>query len=378
MTLTSERAATTPVAAAPPAGPIPAPRRVGRFGWDEVIPLLAAALSSLALVWIIFDQLTGLSGTPGFFLCWYAGFLTLYWLTTAELQNRQVASDRVISVTVASAMICVLAAIVATLTFVISKGAHLMSWHLLTHDQKGVLISDPRDVGGIAHAIIGTLEQVGLAVAMAAPAAVATAIFLNEVGGRFTRVVRVVVTAMAGVPTIVAGIFVYSLWIVGLGFSFSGFAGSLALAIVILPSITRVTEEVLKTVDGGLREAATALGSPQWRTTYNVVLPAARSGVVTAILLGTARAVGETAPLLMTIFGSSVTNPDPFHGPQEALPFMAYEQIRLPVASAVALGFSAALVLLVIVLLLFVLARLVASGFGPRQWLARLTPRRSS
>ena len=359
----------------PAAVTIPAPRRVGRTGPDEAVPLIGAALASFALVWIVFDQLTTLNGAVGFFLCWYAAALALYWLTTLELHNRQVATDRVVSVLMSTAMIAVFVAIAATLVFVIGKGMHLLSWHLLTRDQKGVGPLSPADAGGLGHAVIGTLQQVGIAVAMAAPAGVLTAVFLNEVGGRFTRSVRIVITAMAGVPTIVAGIFIYSLWVVGLGQGFSGFAGSLALAVVVLPSITRVTEEVLKTVDDTLREASTALGAPAWRTTFRVVLPAARSGVITAVLLGTARAVGETAPLLVTIFGNTVYNSTPFHGPQEALPHMAYQNIRLPLKNAIALGFSAALVLIVIVLLLFVLARVIGSGTVSRE---RFSRRRSA
>jgi phosphate transport system permease protein len=348
------------VTATPPSRlPVPAPRRAGRTGRDELGLLAACAISALALIWIIFAQLTPASGIAGSVICWYAAFLGLYWVTSIELAGRAVANDRVVSVLVSTAMVGVLAAVVATLVFVVIKGAPLLSVHLLTHDEKGIGPLSPPGSGGVLHAVVGTLEQVGIAVAFAAPAGVATAIFLNEVGGRFTRAVRVVVTAMAGVPTIVAGIFIYSLWIVALGQGFSGFAGSLALFIVILPSITRTTEEVLKTVDDSLREAATALGAPAWRTTWKVVLPAAKSGVVTSILLGTARAVGETAPLLVTIFGSTITNANPFHGAQEALPLDAYENVKLPLASQIQLGFASALVLVLLVLILFVLARLI-------------------
>ena len=124
-----------------------------------------------------------------------------------------------------------------------------------------------------------------------------TAVYLNEVGGRLTRTVRTVVTAMSGLPSIVAGIFIYSLWVKEIAHGqFSGFAGALALSVMLLPSITRTTEEVLKVVPSGLREASQAMGAPDWRTTWSVVLPTARRGIVTAILLGIARAVGETAP----------------------------------------------------------------------------------
>ena len=155
---------------------------------------------------------------------------------------------------------------------------------------------------------------------MGVPLAIATAVFLNEVGGRGVRLVRTVVTAMSGTPSVVAGIFIYSILILTHVLTYSGFAASLALVVILLPSVTRVVEEVLRVVPGGLREASLALGAPQWRTVWSVVLPTARSGVVTAVLLGVARIVGETAPLLFTAFGSQVINSNPFAHPQAPCP----------------------------------------------------------
>jgi phosphate transport system permease protein len=167
---------------------------------------------------------------------------------------------------------------------------------------------------------------------------------------------------MSGVPSILVGVFIYAIWVSnqhGLGEGFSGFAGALALAILLLPTITRGTEEVLKVVHRDIREASQALGAHEWRTVWSVVLPAARSGIVTAVLLGIARVVGETAPLLVTIFGSKLINTNPFSGPQQALSFLVYQQVKLDLKSAVSLGFAAALVLYIIVFILFVLARIV-------------------
>ena len=151
-----------------------------------------------------------------------------------------------------------------------------------------------------------------IAAAIGVPAAIATAVFLNEVRGRGVRIVRTVVTAMSGTPSVVAGIFIYSILILDHVLTYSGFAASLALTVILLPSVTRVVEEVLRVVPSGLREASAALGAPEWRTTWSVVLPTARSGVVTAVLLGIARIVGETAPLLFTAFGSQAINANPF------------------------------------------------------------------
>jgi phosphate transport system permease protein len=224
--------------------------------------------------------------------------------------------------------------------------------------------ADPRlfsDVG-VSQAIIGTLEQVGLAAAMAVPLAFLTAIFLNEVGGWGTRFVRTIVTAMSGVPSVVAGVFIYAVFIVPHVLGYSGFAASMALFVLMLPSITRTTEEVLRVVPGGLREASLALGASEWRTVRQVVLPTARSGLITAVVLGIAIAAGETAPLIFTAFGNSNLNYDPFHGPQAALPLVLYEDIATAQPAVVQLAFTAGFVLLSLVLILFVIARL----FGRR------------
>ena len=133
------------------------------------------------------------------------------------------------------------------------------------------------------------------------------------------------VDAMSGVPSIVAGLFVYAVWVSEFGFS--GFAAALALSISMLPTITRTCEEVLRLVPDGLREASLALGATEWRTTWSVVLPTAQAGLITAVILGVARAVGETAPLIATAFGASPMNANPFHGPQAALPLFVYKQI---------------------------------------------------
>jgi phosphate transport system permease protein len=186
-----------------------------------------------------------------------------------------------------------------------------------------------------------------------------TAVYLNEVGGRLAQPVRVVVTAMSGLPAIVAGIFIYSVWVSY--FHFSGVAGSLALAVLLLPTVTRGTEEVLKIVPDDLREASAALGAPQWRTVWSVVLPTARSGILTAVLLGVAVSIGETAPLLFTVFGNTVTNWNLFSGPQASLPLLIYESIRSPQASQIALGYAAALFLFLMVFFVFILSRILAS-----------------
>ena len=237
------------------------------------------------------------------------------------------------------------------------KGVSHITVQLFTKDQAHFQPSDPNVLHevGILHAIVGSVEQVGIAAAFAVPVAVITAVFLNEVRGPGSRIVRTIVTAMAGVPSVVAGVFIYSSLILTHVMNFSGFAASLALFILILPWVTRTTEEVLRLVPGGLREASLALGAPEWRTVWSVVLPTARSGIITAVLLGVAIAIGETAPLLFTAFGSSVMNVNPLHGDQGALPITVYANVRQAQAVLLDLAYATAFVLLSIVLILFVL-----------------------
>src|SRR5260370_2187487 len=195
------------------------------------------------------------------------------------------------------------------------------------------------------------------------------AVFLNDVGGRLVRPVRFIVNAMSGVPSIVAGLFIFAAWIVQLGNKFSGLAGALALSVLMLPTVTRTAEEMLRIVPDGLREASLALGAPEWRTVSGVVLPTARAGLLTAVILGVARAVGETAPLIMTAFGASILNLNPFKEAQSSLPLMIYSLIRSPQQAQADRAWTEAFVLIALVLALFTLARILAGravGGGKR------------
>jgi phosphate transport system permease protein len=349
---------------APPSGrtggETPSRRRRPRDLRPEDLWILAGcAASAVAVVWLLFDQFTALSGPFGFVVCSLAGFLVLYWIVEMQVHGRLVANDRLLSAAVCVGTLVLAIPLVLMMVFLVQKGWGLLSVHLFYRDLKGVGPLSPPGSGGLSMAIVGTLEQVGLAVLWGVPAGIITAVFLNEVGGRFTSTVRTVVTAMSGLPSIMAGVFIYSIWIVSFGFRFSGLAGSMAIGIMLLPSITRTTEEVLKVVPGGLREAALALGAPEWRTAWSVVLPTARTGIVTAVVLGVARAVGETAPLLFTIFGNAYLNANPFSGPQSSLTLFLYQNIKSPNKAQVSLAYTAALVLVIIVLVLFTITRVL-------------------
>jgi phosphate transport system permease protein len=336
-------------------------RRPRTFTPTDLALLVASAASAVCLVWFVFYQLTLFSGAAGFVMASMAVFLVMYYFANRQVFDRMVAADRVVASLVTFGSVGVVVALGLVVGFLYTRGRGLISWHLFTQDQHTVTQTAPASSGGISHAIMGTLEQVGLAVVIGAPAGVATAVFLNEVGGRITAAIRIVITAMSAVPSIVAGLFIYVLLITEFNYGFRGFAGSLALAILLLPNITRTTEEVLKVVHGSLREASMALGAPEWRTVWSVVLPTARTGIATAVLLGIARIVGETAPLLVTVSSSAYFNPNPFQNPQEALPTFVWQFYQLPLAKDVERAFAAGLVLVGLVIVLFVLARLVAS-----------------
>lgn len=246
----------------------------------------------------------------------------------------------------------------AVLGYVVREGIGGVDGYFLTHSMKGVGPLD--DAGGAYHAIVGTLEQVAIAFVLAVPLGIATAVHLAEYGrGRLTSVTRFVIDVMAGLPSIVAGLFVFTAWVLALGQGFSGLAAGIALAILMLPTVVRTTEEVLRLVPQELREGAHALGVPKWRTIVSVVLPAARDGIVTGVLLAVARVVGETAPLLLTAFGYDAIRSSPVDGPQASLPVFVFSQASSPFHVAVQRAWAGALVLIGVVLLLNLVARVL-------------------
>ena len=329
--------------------------------------LVGSALSALALTWVVYYRLTPMSGGLGFLICWYVVLVVMYRQVVRQTEGPLVAADRVMGVIVGGGMFVLVAPLVHILVYITMKGLPTLRPRFFVQTQEFVGPLSGASEGGAAHAIVGTFEQVGLAVVICVPLAIMTAVYLNEVRGRMARPVRLVVDAMSGVPSIVAGLFIYAVWILGLGKTFgrlpiveggfSGFAASLALSVLMLPTITRTTEAVLRLVSSGIRESALALGAPEWRTTMQVVLPTARAGAITAVILGVARAVGETAPLILTAGGAFTMNWNPFGGPQDSLPYFVYRLVTFAQQSQKDRAWTGAFVLVVIVLVLFVLAR---------------------
>jgi phosphate transport system permease protein len=254
---------------------------------------------------------------------------------------------------------------VAVIAYTVMRGAGAVTIGFLTHSMRAV---GPLDAnGGAYHAILGTLEQVGIASILAVPLGLLVAIYIVEYGtGRFRTLVRFLVDVMTGIPSIVAGLFIFAFWVVGLGRGFSGFAAALALAVLMLPVVVRSAEEMLKLVPNDLREASYALGIPRWRTILSVVLPTASSGITTGVMLAVARVTGETAPLLLTAFGFDAIRSSPFKGPQSGLPLFVFSQAGSAFDVAVRRAWAGALTLIAIVLLLTIAARLLSARSRPK------------
>ena len=338
------------------------PRAVSARTMDDNLSLAGAASSSLAVTWLLYEQVLPFSGKLGFFLTWYVLFVALYALVTALSHPRPIVVDRIWTAIVHGAAAVVGLSIVVVVIYTFAKGwPALRHVNFYVHPMSGVSAGEaPLNQGGIYNAIVGSLIEVAIAVAISLPLGIATAIYMTEVGGKAARVVRTVVEAMTALPDLVAGLFIYAFLIVALGQSKTGLAAALALSITMLPIIARSSEVVLRVVPGGLREASLALGAPQWRTVLNVVLPTARSGLGTALILGIARGIGETAPVLITSGASTYLNYNPTVDPMNSLPLFAYTGIRSGQPLYITRGYGAASVLLAIVLVLFILVRLLA------------------
>jgi phosphate transport system permease protein len=344
-------------------------RRVRLGGTDPelVAHVIGAAAGALALDWLVYERLVPMTGAIGFWLCWYLMFLGLLAAVSATTLDRVGVVDRLVGALVTTAGLVLVGCLAGIVLFTLVRGLKALS-HVNFYTQTTAFIGPeaPLDQGGILAAMIGTLEQVAISVLVSVPLGIATAVYLSEVRGKLARLVRSVVEAMSAVPTIVAGLFIYSMLILRFGQERSGFAASLALSISMLPVVTTTAEVVLRLVPGGLREASLALGTTQWQTVRRVVLPTARPGLVTAVLLGVARVIGETSPVLLVAGATNELNADPLHGPQLSLPLFVFTQMRMPLDTAIARAFGAAVVLLVLVVVLFALARILG-GRPPGQ-----------
>ncbi|MGW6917919.1 phosphate ABC transporter permease PstA [Kitasatospora sp. NPDC054939] len=293
-------------------------------------------------------------------------FVVVGYALSAKVEGARQAKDRLATSVVWVSFILAVIPLAALTIYTVQQGLEVVDGYFLTHTMRGILSSGPG--GGIHHALIGTLQQVALATLMAAPIGLLTAVYLVEYGrGRLAKAVTFFVDVMTGVPSIVAGLFILSLWNIALGFNYSGFSGSLALAILMMPVVVRSTEEMLKLVPNELREASYALGVPKWKTILRIVIPTAIGGITTGVMLAVARITGETAPVLMLVFGADYLNNNPFDGPQQSLPMYIWQQYAMVNNQyGYARAWGAALVLIAFVMGLNLIARGIARWRSPK------------
>jgi phosphate transport system permease protein len=259
--------------------------------------------------------------------------------------------------------VCMLVPLGFVLATVIAKGASTISWQFLTNSTIPPNIL-PANIDGMGAAVVGTLEITAFAAVMAIPLGILGAIYINEYGGNrpLARLISFLSDVMTGVPSIVMGLFIFTIWV--LHFGYSGLAGSFALACLMLPIVIRSSYEMLRLVPDSLRQGSYALGATKARVTLTVVLPSAVGGIVSGSLLAVARAAGETAPLYFTILTVEATNPNLFSGADTALSTQIFANATQPYTGAVDRAWGSALTLIAIAFILMIVARLVTARFN--------------
>lgn len=332
-----------------------------------VLAMPFVAIGVTALLFLI----TPLQGVAGFIVVTLLVYVVIQSALSFAVEGPRQARDRLATTMIYLAFALAMLPLVLIIIYTVSRGLRAMNMTFLTHSM--FTISSSEAGGGATHAIVGTLLVSLLAAVIAVPLGIFTAIYLVEYGGKtkFGRAVSFFVDVMTGVPSIVSGLFIYAFWLLTLGFQKSGFAGSLSLVLLMLPIVIRSTEEMLKLVPNDLREASYALGIPKWRTITKVVLPTALSGIVTGVMLGIARIMGETAPLLLLVGVTPRINNDPFNGQMSTLPTFVNQYFGLAAGQADSpnadRAWAAALTLIGLIMLLNLGARIIARFTGVKQ-----------
>lgn len=329
-------------------------RKPARFTWSIVIASVTPIVIAAALLFA-----TDIPGAILLTVVYFPLQLIASGIAAFATRGKRGILDSVIIVNAIGATIFALVVLISVVGSLIVRGITALSAHFIYQNNVYISPSTPLDYGGIGHAIIGTVLIVTISALIAVPIGVATAIYITEVRGRAVPYVRFFVQAMSGVPSVVAGLFILTIIVATGAFEQGALAGGLAYAILMLPTVARTAEEVLKLVPEDLRTGALALGSTRARTVFQVVLPAAKTGIITAIILGIARVIGETAPLLLAAGYADATVVNPVGGPIAAIPTYIFNNVALPYPDAVARAWASALVLLVLVAILFTAARLI-------------------
>lgn len=319
-----------------------------------VLASVIPAIASLA-IWKLF-------GIPGAIVILLV-FLPLQIVTgviaTAFTQGRHRIADAILGVAILFFVVLVSALLGSLVFSVIKNGMKTMSPQFLTQNNVYITNTTSMEYGGAAHAVLGSIIVVGLATLVTVPLGIAVAVFLTESDSKLTGLVRFVTQSMSGLPSIVSGLFVFTAFVLTGVADRSGWLGSVALMFLMLPTVSRMSEEVLKLVPSEIRNAALALGAPRRAAFMQVILPAARTGIVTAALLGLARIFGETAPLIVVTNPGDATNVNPFSGPISTLPTYIFRFVSDINQSSQNRAWGAALELLILVGILFALARII-------------------
>jgi phosphate transport system permease protein len=339
------------------------PLRLRRVTAEDALSLGGSAVAAVALDWVLYERVLPFSGVLGFWSCWYLLFVACYAAIGSLQWDGLAVRDRVVAVALTTAGLFATALVIDQVAYTLIRGVTAVrhsSFFSQSMVDAGPL--SPLSSGGIAHALVGTLEQLTMSILLAVPLGIAAAVYLAEVGGRAARPVRTLVDAMTALPDIIAGLFILAFLVLTAGLPKSGFAAALALAVTMLPIVTRASETVLRIVPGTLREASYALGGSQWRTVLFVVLPTARSGLATAVVLAMARGIGETAPVLLVAGYARNVNWNPFNGWQTSLPLYIYNEILSPEPNDHVRAFGGGFALIIAVLILFTIARWLGGG----------------
>jgi phosphate transport system permease protein len=320
--------------------------------------ILGIAFLIAAIVFsYFFVAVTEMKGKLAYAFIFFVAYGVIISTFSFITRGPQAAKDSFVSTLVSLGAIATVIPIASILLTVIKNGAPGLHLGIFSNDMSMATSTDPIQTGGVLHAITGTLTMVVLALLMSVPIGILTALYLTEIKGKFAGPIRFLVQAMSGVPSIVAGLFILSAILYPITKGYSALMGAMALTILMIPTIARTSEEVLLLIPNELREAGTALGGTQWRTVAMIVIPAARSGLMTAIILGIARIAGETAPLLLLTGGGDKVNPNPFSGSVGSLPYYIWKSFNAGSPEALTRAWAGLLVLMILVLILFISAR---------------------
>ncbi|NNC11691.1 phosphate ABC transporter permease PstA [Planctomonas sp. JC2975] len=354
-----------------PRGPVPnalTSAQLPRF--VELYTLIGALVVSAAVLAMLGFSIVG----------WLVLGAVIYLLgigiLSAVVENRRKATDRVIRGLVTIAFFLALIPLVSTLITVIFNGTPALTWDFIF--KSGGTVFDPNTlkvtvIQGSLQALVGTLIITGIAAAISIPIGILAAIYLVEYAQPkqwMARTVTFLVDVMTGIPSIVAGLFAFSLFTLIVGpKAFSGFSASIALSVLMIPIVIRSTEEMLKLVSTELREASFALGVTKFSTIVRIVLPTAIAGIVTGVMLAISRVIGETAPIFIAASFTNNFNANPFDGPMQTYPVMAYSEYKFPstdIAASYQSAWGAALLLVILVVILNLIARIIAKVFAPK------------